>query len=206
MPTDNFEKALKEIDRFNSQDPRQKIIDGIAHPHELAYSKSLTEWVIKLDPQASEALRIAARGQHISRWTVPRAEYSADRSGYLRWREDLKVFHAEKVGGILRDVGYAEDFIQRVKFLILKSNIKEDTDAQTLEDALCLVFFETQFMDLMEKTPADKMKTIVRKTWKKMGTKGRDIALQMDLPFVVKLFLESTLSTAIYGQGTVRPN
>ena len=59
MPTDNFEKALKEIDRFNSQDPRQKIVDGIAHPQELAYSKSLTEWVIKLDPQASEALRIA---------------------------------------------------------------------------------------------------------------------------------------------------
>ena len=193
MSTENFEKALKEIDRFNSQDPRQKIVDGIAHPQELAYSKSLTEWVLKLDPQASEALRIAARGQHISRWTVPRAEYPADRSGYLRWREDLKAFHAEKVGGILRDVGYEEDFIQRVKFLILKNNIKEDTDAQTLEDALCLVFFETQFMNLMEKTPVDKMKTLVRKTWKKMSAKGRNIALQMNLPFEEKHFLESTL-------------
>ena len=194
MSTENFEKALKEIDRFNSQDPRQKIVDGIAHPQELAYSKSLTEWVLKLDPQASEALRIAARGQHISRWTVPRAEYPADRSGYLRWREDLKAFHAEKVGGILRDVGYEEDFIQRVKFLILKNNIKQDTDTQTLEDALCLVFFETQFMDLMEKTPVDKMKTIVRKTWKKMGPKGREIALRMKLPFEVKRFLGGPLN------------
>jgi hypothetical protein len=193
MSTENFEKALKEIDCFNSQDPRQKIVDGIAHPQELAYSKSLTNWVLKLDPQASEALRIAACGQHISRWTVPRAEYPADRSGYLRWREDLKAFHAEKVGGILRDVGYEEDFIQRVKFLILKNNIKEDTDAQTLEDALCLVFFETQFMNLMEKTPVDKMKTLVRKTWKKMSAKGRNIALQMNLPFEEKHFLESTL-------------
>ena len=193
MSTENFEKTLKEIDRFNSQDPRQKIVDGIAHPQELAYSKSLTEWVLKLDPQASEALRIAARGQHISRWTVPRAEYPADRSGYLRWREDLKAFHAEKVGGILRDVGYEEDFIQRVKFLILKNNIKEDTDAQALEDALCLVFFETQFMNLMEKTPVDKMKTLVRKTWKKMSAKGRNIALQMNLPSEEKHFLESAL-------------
>ena len=193
MSTENFEKALKEIDRFNSQDPRQEIVDGIAHPQELTYSKRLTEWLLKLDPQASEALRIAARGQHIGRWTVPRAEYPADRSGYLRWREDLKAFHAEKVGGILRDVGYAEDFIQRVKFLILKSNIKDDTDAQTLEDALCLVFFETQFMNLMEKTPVDKMKTLVRKTWKKMSAKGRNIALQMNLPFEEKHFLESTL-------------
>jgi hypothetical protein len=194
MSTEAFEKALKEIDRFNSQDPRQRVVDGIAHPQELAYSKLLTEWVLKLDPNASEALRIAACGQHISRWMVPRAEYPADRSGYLRWREDLKAFHAEKVGGILRDVGYEEDFIQRVQSLVLKKNIKKDTDAQTLEDALCLVFFETQFMTLMKKTPVDKMKILVRKTWKKMGAKGRDMALQMNLPLEEKHFLESALS------------
>ena len=204
MSTENFEKALKEIDRFNSQDPRQEIIDGIAHPQELTYSKRLTEWLLKLDPQASEALRIAARGQHIGRWMLLRADYPADRSGYLRWREDLKAFHAEKVGGILRDVGCEEDFIRRVKFLILKNNIKEDTDAQTLEDALCLVFFETQFMDLMEKTPVDKMKTLVLKTWNKMGAKGREVALQMKLPLEEKRFLESTLSAAIYGQPLAR--
>ncbi|MDQ3261733.1 MAG: DUF4202 family protein [Pseudomonadota bacterium] len=200
MSTENLEKALKAIDSFNRQDPRQEIVDGIAHPQELLYSRRLTEWVLNLDRQASEALRIAARGQHIGRWTVPRAEYPAGRSGYLRWRDELKAFHAEKVGGILRDVGYEEDFIKRVKFLILKNNIKEDTDAQTLEDALCLVFFETQFLGLMEKTPVDKMKTLVRKTWKKMGAKGREVALRIKLPFEEKRFLESTLSTAIYGQ------
>ena len=194
MFTDTFEKALKEIDRFNSQDPRQQIVDGISYPRELVYSQLLTEWVLKLDPEASEALRIAACGQHISRWTVPRAEYPADRFGYLRWREDLKAFHAEQVGGILRAVGYEEDFIQLVKFLVLKKNIKKDTDAQTLEDALCLVFFETQFMTLMEKTPVDKMKSLVRKTWEKMGAKGRVMALQMNLPFEEKHFLESALT------------
>ena len=194
MFTDTFEKALKEIDRFNSQDPRQQIVDGISYPQELVYSKLLTEWVLKLDPEASEALRIAACGQHISRWTVPRAEYPADRFGYLRWREDLKAFHAEQVVGILREVGYEEDFVQLVKFLVLKKNIKKDTDAQTLEDALCLVFFETQFMTLMERTPVDKMKSLVRKTWKKMGAKGRVMALQMNLPFEEKHFLESALT------------
>ena len=194
MSTENFEKALKEIDRFNSQDPRQKIDDGIAHPQELIYSKSLTEWVLKLDPQASEALRVAARGQHIGRWTIPRSEYPAGRSGYLRWREELKAFHVEKIGGILRDIGYEEDFIERVASLMLKKDMKEDPDAQTLEDGLCLLFFETQFMDLMEKTPADKMQIVVRKTWKKMGSKGREIALEMKLPFEVKRFLESALN------------
>ena len=85
--------------------PVRRIVDGIANSRELACSKLLTEWVLKLDPQVSKALSIAACGQHISRWTGQREEYPADQSGYLRRREDLKVFHAEKVGGILRDVG-----------------------------------------------------------------------------------------------------
>ena len=193
MSTENFARALKEIDRFNSQDPRQKIDDGIANPQELIYSKSLTEWVLKLDPKASDALRVAARGQHIGRWTILRSEYPTGRSGYLRWREVLKAFHVEKVGGILRDIGYEEDFIERVASLMSKNNVKEDPDAQTLEDGLCLVFFETQFLDLLEKTPADKMKIVVRKTWRKMGPKGREIALNMKLPFEVKRFLRSLL-------------
>ena len=193
MSTENFEMALKEIDRFNSQDPRQKIDDGFAHPQELIYSKSLTEWVLKLDPKASEALRVAARGQHIGRWTIPRSEYPVGRSGYLRWREELKAFHVEKVGKILRDIGYEEDFIERVASLMSKNIMKEDQDAQTLEDGLCLVFFETQFMDLVEKTPADKMKIVVRKTWKKMSPKGQEIALNMKLPIEVKRFLRSPL-------------
>lgn len=206
MSTENFEKALKEIDRFNSQDPRQKIDDGIAHPQELIYSKSLTEWVLKLDPQASEALRVAARGQHIGRWTIPRSEYPAGRSGYLRWREELKAFHVEKIGAILRDIGYEEDFIERVASLMSKNNMKEDPDAQTLEDGLCLVFFETQFMDLVEKTPADKMKIVVRKTWKKMGPKGREIALKLKLPFEVKRFLgRSNWRCAALSRSVQRP-
>ena len=160
----------------------------------MIYSKSLTEWVLKLDPQASEALRVAARGQHIGRWTIPQSEYPAGRSGYLRWREELKAFHVEKIGGILRDIGYEEHFIERVASLMLKKNMKEDPDAQTLEDGLCLLFLETQFMDLMQKTPADKMQIVVRKTWKKMGSKGREIALEMKLPFEVKRFLGSALN------------
>ena len=199
MESKRLKKALEEIDRFNSEDPRQEIVDGVAYPQELIYSKRLTEWVLKLDPQPSEALRIAARGQHICRWTIPRENYPMGRGGYLRWRQALKSFHAEKVGEILQEMGYEEDFIQRAKRLILKKNLKKDADTQTLEDALCLVFLETQFVDLMEKTPEDKMKVIVRKTWKKMSPKGREVALQMKLPFEEKRFVEETLSAEIYG-------
>lgn len=53
---------------------------------------------------------------------------------------------------------------------------------QIVEDALCLVFLEHQFADLLRKEGPDKMVDIVKKTWTKMGEKGRAAALGLKLP------------------------
>ncbi len=131
VESERLTKALEEIDRFNRQDPRREIVDGVAYPQELIYSKRLTEWVLKLNPEPSEALLIAARGQHICRWTIPRENYPMGRGGYLRWRQILKSFHAQKVEEILQEVGYEEDFIEKAKRLILKKNLKKDAATQS---------------------------------------------------------------------------
>src|ERR1051325_5529657 len=110
-----FREAVRRFDEENAQDPKSEIIDGAAQPRELVYAKRLSEWVMKLAPNASEELRLAARCQHICRWTIPRDSYPMDRAGYLRWREALKKFHAQKAGEILREAGYQEDVIRRVQ-------------------------------------------------------------------------------------------
>lgn len=51
-----------------------------------------------------------------------------------------------------------------------------------MEDALCLVFLQHQFAELLGKEGADKMVSIVQKTWGKMGEKGREAALKLKLP------------------------
>jgi hypothetical protein len=171
--SDRLQRLLAEIDAFNQQDPHQR---------ELPYAERLTHWVLALKPDASEALRIAARGQHIGRWTSPRETYPMDRGGYLRWREDLKRYHAQTVAGLMHKAGYSADEQEQVRMLILKKNIHGDPDTQTLEDALCLIFLESQFEDLKQKTPDDKMIDIIRKTWRKMSDQGRQVALSLPLP------------------------
>ncbi len=84
--TDRFDQAIRGIDEANSADPNSELVDGLAQPKELVYGKRMQRWVQKLDPQAPEALRIAARSQHIRRWEIPRGDYPMDRKGYLRWR------------------------------------------------------------------------------------------------------------------------
>jgi len=93
MDAERFRRVIERIDELNSQDPNTELVNGIASPRELLYSQRVTEWVLRLKPDASEELRIAARGQHLCRWTIPRDRYERNRRGYLRWREALKAFH-----------------------------------------------------------------------------------------------------------------
>ena len=101
------------------------------------------------------------------------------RGGYLRWREDLKKFHAKTVGELMEKAGYGVPEIERTQQIILKKNIKRDPEAQTIEDALCLTFLAHQFDELIAKTPDDKMIIILQKCWAKMSPHGHAAALAL---------------------------
>ena len=141
----------------------------------------MTAWLERLAPDASEALRLAARGQHICRWTIPRDSYPMDRAGYLRWRNECKRMHAEKLGEILKEVGYDQATIDRVQSLVRKERLKADPETQLLEDVICLVFLENYFADFSRQHDEAKLIDIVRKTWKKMSPQGHEAALKLPL-------------------------
>lgn len=176
LDPDRFATALRRFDEENARDPHTEQVAGIAYPRELLYAQWLTDWLLKLAPAASEELRLAARCQHLCRWMVPRDSYPLTRAGYLKWREGLKHFHAQKAGEILREVGYSEEVISRVQSLNLKKDFPQDAEGRVLEDALCLVFLERQFGDLASKTSDDKMINAVQKTWKKMTPAAHALA------------------------------
>ncbi len=192
---ERFEALIQRIDQLNRDDPKRELVDGVSYPYEFLYSIRVTDWVLRLNPQASEALRIAARGQHLCRWMIPRDRYERNRRGYLRWRETLKAFHAQRVGELMREVGYGEDMVPRVQAIMSKRLLETDPDTQTLEDALCLVFLETQLTPLRQNTPTDKMQTILLKTWRKMSERGRVAAFQLPLSEEEKAFIVQALST-----------
>ena len=169
MNGDRFGRAVEAIDAANADDPNTIVVRGEARPKELAHAELVSDWVVVLRPDASEALRLAARAHHLRRWTVPRTSYPAGRAGYLRWRRDLHDQHAREVGEILAGVGYDDDTIARVQDLVRKRGLGKDPEVQTLEDALCLVFLETQFDELAARLDADKLDGVVDKTLKKMS-------------------------------------
>jgi hypothetical protein len=201
---ERFAAALRRFDEENARDPNLETVDGTKQPRELIYARWLTDWVLKLCPDASEELRLAARCQHLCRWMSPRDSYPMTRAGYLKWREDLKKFHAQRSGDILREVGYPNDIIERVQALNLKRNFPSDPESRVLEDALCLVFLERQLSDLTDKTAEDKVITALQKSWQKMSPAGHAEALKLSYGAREKALVERALSAGRnQGPGTL---
>jgi hypothetical protein len=176
-----FQLALDRFDALNAQDAHTELLEGRPEPKELLYARRMTQWLQRLEPDASLALQLAARSQHLMRWRIPRDTFPKDRAGYIRWRTTLYDFHADRAAEVLRDVGYDDATIERVRSLIRKQNLKTDPESQTLEDVICLVFLENYFADFARDHDEEKLIKILRKTWKKMSDRGHAAAMKLNL-------------------------
>lgn len=168
--SDRFQSAIARFDAANARDPSEEA---------LAYSQRMTDWLGRIAPDASEAVQLAARCQHIRRWEIPRTDYPMDRQGYHQWRTTLGKFHAEVAGQILKEVGYDDAVIARVQSLLRKERLKADPETQLLEDVICLVFLEFYFADFAIQHDDAKVINILRRTWAKMSPRGHSAATEL---------------------------
>lgn len=189
-----MEQAFHLFDTYNQQDPSRIAWNGDQYPSEYFYAIQLYEWVNKLNSEASEPLLLASRCQHIGRWEIDRKTYPDGRVGYLTWKNDLAHFHARKATEILQSIGYDADIITRVNEIVLKKRLKTDSEVQTMEDALCLVFLSFQYDDLIKKHTEEKMIGILQKTWAKMSEAGRQVALSLTYSDAGKMLLKRALN------------
>ena len=175
-------RALAAIDAANADDPHTIAVGGVERPKEQAHAEMMTRWVERLAPGCGDEQLIAARAHHLRRWAIPRDDYPRDRGGYLRWRTALRRQHADDVAAIMRDAGYGDGAIARVQAIVRKQGLGRDPEVQVHEDALCLVFLETQFDELTDQVDDEpKMLDILRKTAAKMSPAG--LAAAQDLPY-----------------------
>jgi len=175
-----FQRALERFDAANAEDPNRALAEGGPQPKELLYAQRMSAMLDRFAPEASEALRLAARSQHIRRWTIPRSDYPGTAAGYKQWRAKLQRFHAQTAAGMLRECGYGEDTVGRVQALLRKEKLKLDAEVQTLEDVIDLVFLENYLSDFIARHAdydAAKWIDILKKIWFKMSPRGRSAAL-----------------------------
>lgn len=180
MTQNHYQAAIAAFDQANSEDPNKEKADGKEYPKELLYAQRMSEMQERYIPEASEAVKLAVRAQHIQRWKIPRSNYSMDKPGYMLWRTGLYKFHAETAGNLMKAAGYDDEMIARVKTIVSKKGLKVNTETQLMEDVVDLVFIEHYLAGFAAQHPEyDEAKwiLIIRKTWHKMSPRAHEFAL-----------------------------
>ena len=180
MIHEQFKSAIAAFDQANMQDPNREMADGKEYPKELLYAQRMSEMLERYAPEASEAVKLAVRAQHIQRWKIPRSNYPMDKQGYLQWRTGLYKFHADTAARLMQEAGYDDTMIARVKPIVSKKGLKVNPETQLMEDVVDLVFIEHYMAVFVAQHPEyDEAKwvQIIRKTWEKMSKRAHDFAL-----------------------------
>lgn len=184
-PTQRYTAVIADIDKANADDPRTVVVIDRPRPYEVVYSERMTERLEAMYPEASELLRIAAHGQHIRRFDIPRARFAEGRNGYNEWRRTCREHHAKLLGDIMRRHGYDQQEIEHVAKLVRKEQLKKDKESQALENVVDVVFLEHYFDEFYGKYSHyddAKIIDIIGRTLRKMSPKGHQAALALDLP------------------------
>jgi hypothetical protein len=191
---DVYQQAREAINAAHALDPTRTAQGQAA---EQVYADRMEKWIERLDPQASTLLRLAARCQHLERWSVPRGSFPLDKPGYLAWRKSLYGKQAERARRLLTEAGVSEKEAAEVATWVSKSGLKTNSGTQALEDAACLVFLENEieaFAAQHAEYPREKFIDIIRKSWRKMSPRAQELALGLNLPPAVSELVRAALT------------
>lgn len=181
-----YDRARELIDAAHAADPKR---GPEGRPAELVYAGRIEAWVARLVPAAPPLLRLAARCQHLERWSVPRSSFPDGRAGYLQWRKSLYAKQADRARALLRQAGVPPSEADEAATWVSKTGLKTNPGTQALEDAACLVFLENEIADFAAQHadyPAEKFTDIIRKTWRKMSPAAQQAALGLTLPTAIR--------------------
>lgn len=193
---DAYARARSLIDAAHEADPT-RAADGRAA--ELVYGERVEAWVVRLVPDASPNLRLAARCQHLERFRTPRTTFPEGKAGYLTWRKSLYTKQAERARALLLEAGVSAAEADEVATWVSKTGLKTNTGTQALEDAACLVFLENEigsFAAQHSDYTREKFIEIIRKTWRKMSPAAQSAALGLALPPAIAALVHEAVSGA----------
>ncbi|TLX78306.1 DUF4202 domain-containing protein [Labilibacter sediminis] len=193
---ERYTQAIMLIDEAYQENNEIVSIGNNTYPKEYLYALRMVDELEKFCPDADEEVFLSARCQHLYRWEIPRNTYPLDRKGYHQWRSFLYTYQSNKTEKLLQKVDYPNEFIERVKIMIEKKDLKNNPKSQLLEDVVCLVFLNYDLADFIEKHAKDvqKLKRIIKSTWLKMSPKAHETALKIPFADDVKAFvLEAVL-------------
>lgn len=181
MLDQQYKTAIELIDKVHNQDPTSEIIDGVEVMAELLYSNRMLAVLEKVAPDASLELKLAAKCQHISRWSIPRATFPIGKKGYYEWRAAIMEHQLNVSKSVLKQSGINDQSIEIVVDALKNKADKTNINASIIEDTACLTFIKWYLVPFAGQFDAEKAKIILQKTAGKMSERGLALIPELEL-------------------------
>ena len=128
----NFDSILAEL---------KTITKNASDKTEYGHSQSVWQWVLKLKPDADDALQIAALGHDIDRSFDDLKKKRHDFATYDEYKKEHALLSAQITCEILRKHNFDKATIDKVRHLIENHEVGGKGDVEVLKEADSITFF-----------------------------------------------------------------
>ena len=141
----------------------EDIIKKSSVPEDPIHSKNTLKWLLKLKPNADEALKIAALGHDIERAIEERKIKRSDYKTYDMFKDAHALNSAKIIGEIMKDCKINQELIDDVYFLVRHHERGGDNTVNVLRDADTISFFDVNLQFYFKRN--DEKETKKRWLW-----------------------------------------
>ena len=143
------------------------------------HSKNTLEWLLKIKPDADQALQIAALGHDIERAIEQRKVRREDFEQYDRFKAAHAHNSAEILKEIMLDCGVVETLIEQVYNLVRRHEVGGDERSDLLKDADSISYFEVNLPHYYNRHGWEETKRRCLWGYKRLSEKMRTLATKL---------------------------
>ncbi len=168
---------MNSIDRVRKS--IEAVISGSSVPEDPVHSKNTLNWLLKLKPDADEALQIAALGHDIERAIDQRKVRQEDFEHF----DQFKAAHAHNSAEILKEVmldcGVDETVMEQAYDLVRRHEVGGDERSDLLKDADSISYFEVNLSHYYNRHGWDETKRRCLWGYKRLSNKAKILAAKL---------------------------
>ncbi|MGV8151412.1 MAG: DUF4202 family protein [Candidatus Woesearchaeota archaeon] len=148
---------------------------------ELKHSELVLKWVLKLKPEADEALKIAAISHDIDRAITKITEKDLkDFSKINEFKKEHSIRSAKFISDILKKHNYPNVIIEKVKHLVENHEFGGDEETNILTDADSLAYFEYNIPSYMKRNGRERAIEKIRFMYDRLSDDAKKLVNQIN--------------------------
>ncbi len=158
------------------------------------HSELTLKWVLKLKPDADEALQIAALAHDIERAITGILEKDLDDYSKIHeYKQEHAIRSANITFDLLKKHQYDDNIIDKVKNLIINHEVGGNEEADLLRDADSIAYFDYNVKFYHEICGDDQIIEKIKFMYNRMSDQSKDIVKKLKFSNKIKtLFEEAT--------------